>query len=211
MSAARSRRCCVLETHHASLLTVLRSFAACRLKTYGLHSAMDQFAAERNAEKLCIRYVSGPCNQSMSFARSQEERGTHRGTQQRCLRLSCNDLGCRPCSCKSLQVLMNRSLSRQRSRLRVSSSPPFFPKDLARFWKIGAIHKKIHSSARRLVVPRLSLRQDHLHYPALSPPFLAVYSMGVDPHGDDAVDSGEHLQTSSIVVMFHHVRQRSRM
>jgi len=54
MSAARSRRCCVLETHHASLLTVLRSFAACRLKTYGLHSAMDQFAAERNAYSVRI-------------------------------------------------------------------------------------------------------------------------------------------------------------
>src|SRR5713226_7136524 len=55
----------------------------------------------------------------MSAARSRRccvletERGTHRGTQQRCLRLSCNDLGCRPCSCKSLQVLMNRSLSQQ--------------------------------------------------------------------------------------------------
>jgi hypothetical protein len=27
--------------------------------------------------------------------------------------MSCNDLGCRPCSCKSLQVHMNRSLSLQ--------------------------------------------------------------------------------------------------
>src|SRR5229473_4257698 len=58
----------------------------------------------------------------MSFARSQEERGTHRGTQQRCLRLSCNDLGCRPCSCKSLQVLMNRSLSLKRPRFEISQN-----------------------------------------------------------------------------------------
>jgi hypothetical protein len=35
-------------------------------------------------------------------------------------------------------------LSRQRSRVRVSSPPPFIPKELAHFWKIGAIHKKIH-------------------------------------------------------------------
>ena len=48
-----------------SLLTVLHAPSLpARLKTYGLHSAMDQFAAERNAQKLCIRYVSGPRNQN---------------------------------------------------------------------------------------------------------------------------------------------------
>ncbi len=66
------------------------------------------------------QFKSGPRNRSMSFAGSQEERGTHRGTQWRCLRLSYNDLGCRPCSCKSLQVLVNRSLSRQRQLLETS-------------------------------------------------------------------------------------------
>jgi hypothetical protein len=33
------------------------------LKAYGLHSAMDQFAAERNAQELSIRYELGPRNQ----------------------------------------------------------------------------------------------------------------------------------------------------
>jgi len=35
------------------------------LKTYRLHSAMDQSAAERNAQELCIRYVSGLRNQKL--------------------------------------------------------------------------------------------------------------------------------------------------
>ena len=37
----------------------------------------------------------------------------------------------------------NASLSQRRSRVRVPSSQSFFPKELARFCKICAIHKKI--------------------------------------------------------------------
>jgi len=50
------------------------SFGPCRLKTYGLHSAMNQFAAERYAQKLSIRYISGPrnherhCRNAVAFA-----------------------------------------------------------------------------------------------------------------------------------------------
>ncbi len=42
---------------------MLRPPSPWRFKTYGSHSAMDQLAAERNAQKLSIRYVSGPRNQ----------------------------------------------------------------------------------------------------------------------------------------------------
>ncbi len=42
---------------------------------------------------------------------AKERAMVQRGAQQRCLTLSCDDLGCSPCSCNSLQVLINRSLS----------------------------------------------------------------------------------------------------
>jgi hypothetical protein len=35
------------------------------LQTEDLGSAMDQFAAKRNAQELCIRFVSGPRNQKL--------------------------------------------------------------------------------------------------------------------------------------------------
>jgi len=47
---------------------VVRMIAKCELstellQTQDLRYAMDQFATKRNAQELCIRYVSGPRNQ----------------------------------------------------------------------------------------------------------------------------------------------------
>jgi len=46
-------------------ITVLS--ALCQFETYRSHGAMNQFAAERYAQKLSIRYVSGLCNHKRMF------------------------------------------------------------------------------------------------------------------------------------------------
>jgi hypothetical protein len=78
-----------------------------------------------------------------------------------------------------------------RTESSLSSSPPFFQKDLARFWKIGAIHKKIHTKRRPpKLVSLFPLAESFPTTLLSSPPLLAADRVGVDVHGDVAVGVG---------------------
>ena len=50
-------------------------------------------------------------------------------------------------------------LSRPRPRVRVPSSPPFIPKELGNFCKIGAIHKKINVKRHPPTLPVVTGRR----------------------------------------------------
>jgi len=58
---------------------------------------------------------------------------------------------------------------------------------LAHFWKIGAIHKKIHIKRHPVRPVSFFFRQNHFHHFALRPPLLAADSVGVDVHAEVAV------------------------
>ncbi len=65
--------------------------------------------------------------------------------------------------------------------------PAILPKDLARFWKFGAIHKKIHITGRPPTPVSFFRWQNHFHHFTLRPPLCTADRVGVDVHGDVAV------------------------
>ena len=81
----------------------------------------------------------------------------------------------------SVGVFSHGELSRKRSRVRVPSSPPFIPKQLVHYWKIGAIRKKIQIERHPLRPVSFLFRQNHFHYFALRPPLLAAETVAWGP------------------------------
>jgi hypothetical protein len=66
-----------------------------------------------------------------------------------------------------------------------------FPKDLARFWEIAAIHKKTHIKRHPPKLVSLFPLAESFPPLALRPPLLAADRVGVDVHGDVAVGFAE--------------------